>query len=232
MKKTSIIRLAALALAVLMAAALFAGCTKKVTDAERIIGRWETEFDAAKAAQEALEAEGEGYEGVSFSDIMIKLQIEFKEDGTYSSAIDQDSAKAAIDKIGEQKVPMIRELFTAKIAEALEVDPSTLTDDDVLPYLSMFGITSYEDFAKMITDEMKPEDIIADANMSGKYLIKDGKLYMSDSADEEATEASDVVAYEFAEDGTLKINAAEGEEIPEGMENMLPLTFTKIVEDK
>lgn len=232
MKKTSIIRLAALALAVLMAAALFAGCTKKVTDAERIIGKWETEFDAAKAAQEALEESGEGYEGVSFSNIIIKLQLEFKEDGTYSSAIDEDSAKAAIDKLGEQMVPMIRQLFTAQIADALGVDASTLTDDDVLPYLSLFGITSYEDFAKMLTDEMKPEDLVADANMSGKYMLKEGKLYMSDSADEEATEESDVLAYEFAEDGTLKLNTAEGEEIPEGMEDMLPLTFTKIVEDK
>ena len=54
MKKTSIIRFAALVIAVMMAMSLLAGCTKKVTDAERIIGRWETEFDAAKAVQEAL----------------------------------------------------------------------------------------------------------------------------------------------------------------------------------
>ena len=34
---------------------------------------------------------------------------------------------------------MIRQLFTAQIADALGVDASTLTDDDVLPYLSLFG---------------------------------------------------------------------------------------------
>lgn len=231
MKKTSIIRLAALVIAVMMAMSLLAGCTKKVTDAERIIGRWETEFDAAKAVQEALANESEEYSGITFSDLMIKLRIEFKEDGTYSTAIDEDSAKAVITKIGEQMVPMIREIFTAQIAEALEVDPSTLTDDDVLPYLSLLGITSYEDFAKMITDEMKPEEIVADADMSGKYMLKDGKLYMSDSADKEATEESDVVAYAFSEDGTLKMDAAEGTEVPENMKDMLPLTFTKIVEE-
>ncbi len=231
MKKASIIRLAALVIAVLTAMALFAGCTKKVTDAERIIGRWETEFDASKAAQEALETEGETYKDVTFSDLMIKLQIEFREDGTYSSAIDQDSAKAAIDKLGEQLVPMIRQIFTAQIAEALEVDPETLTDDDVLPYLAMFGITSYEDFAKMLTDEMKPEEIVEDANMSGKYMLKDGKLYMSTAADEEATEESDANAYEFTEDGKLKLDAAEGVDVPEGMEDLLPLTFTKLVEE-
>ena len=83
----------------------------------------------------------------------------------------------------------------------------------------------------MITEDIKPEDFLADVNMSGKYMLKDGRLYMSNAADEEATEASDVVAYEFTEDGQFKLSAAEGAEIPEGMEDMLPLTFTKLVEE-
>lgn len=231
MKKTSIIRLAALVIAVLMAMPLLAGCTKKITDAERIIGRWETEFDASKAAQEAIEDAGDEYEGISFSDLMIKLQVEFKEDGTYTTAIDEDSAKAAITKIGEQLVPAIRQIFVKEIAEALGADPDSLTDDDVMPYLSLFGITSFEDFAALMTEDMKPEDLVEDANMSGKYMLKDGKIYMSESVDEEATEQGEPVAYAFNEDGTLKLDAVEGTEASESLKDMLPLTFTKIVEE-
>ena len=77
--------------------------------------------------------------------------------------------------------------------------------------------------------DMDPEAIFGDSSSGGKYMLKNGKLYMSDSLDEAADEDADCVSCKLTP-ATLTLDAAENEEVPEGLEDMLPITFTKLGE--
>ena len=227
MKKTNLFRAAALALAALFVISAFAACAK-VPDTKKILGKWETVVDISKLINDSMkEGDDAGELGnLEFKDITMKLFVEFNEDGTYKSSADKESVDAAMDKFKEQLVPMLTDVFKKSVAEAFGKDASEVTDDEVNSFLALLGMTSMEDMAEMMLEEMRPEDLYKEMESTGKYMLKDGVLYTTDSADEEATEESDCCAYEL-QDKTLKLNAKEGEEAPEGLKEMLPLTFTK-----
>lgn len=227
MKKTCLFRAAAAALALLFAAAAFAACAK-VPDSKKIVGKWETTVDISKMINDSLK-EGEAAEelgDVEFKDISIKLFVEFKEDGTYKSSADEESVNAALDKVVEQLVPMLTDIFKTAVAETFGKDASEVTDEEIGSFLALLGMSSMEDMARMMREEMDMADLTGDLEDEGKYMLKDGVLYTTDSVSEEPTEASDGAAYELA-DKTLKLSVKDGKDAPEGLEEILPLTFTK-----
>lgn len=226
MKKT-FLRAAALTLVLVMAAALFAACGQD--DGKLILGRWTATAEGGKYAAEDFEEYGEYLDGLDLSDITLKLYMEFKEDGTYTAEIDEESAKAAVDAMFERMKPAFADMMKKEMAESMEMDPEEMTDETFNSLLSMAGLGSMDDIFDSMKADMDPEEIFGDSSSSGKYMLKDGKLYMSDSPDEAADEETDCVSCKLTP-ATLTLDAAENEEVPEGLEDMLPITFTKLGE--
>ena len=225
MKKSIILRAAALALAVVMTAVLFAACKPK--DEKVILGKWETVADLSKLGGEELEQLTTEIGDIDLSGLTLKMSIEFKEDGTYATDIDKASADAALGTLIERMTPAITETLKKAIAESMGMDASSLSDEDLDSFMSMAGMGSLADFVGSITEEIDSDKLIEESTTKGRYLLKDGKLYTTDSVDEEVGDKADVVIYELSAT-ELKISAENEDDVPEGMKGMLPMTFTKV----
>ena len=225
MKRSIVLRALALALVLMMTAALFAACGQK--DEKVILGKWETVVDLSKLGGEELEDLTNDIGELDLSGITLKMSVEFKEDGTYTTDIDKASADAALGTLVERMTPAITETLKKSIAESMGMDASSLTDEDLDSFMSMAGLGSLEDFVGSITEEIDSDKLIEESVTNGRYQLKDGKLYTTDSVDEQIGEDSDVTLYQLTPT-TLTVTPENEDDVPESMKGMLPLTFTKL----
>ena len=220
MKNNRMTRLLALVLMLAMMVGAFAGCGGKAgdksggskkTDEELIVGKWQTDLDFQKLA-DSMAAEGEEMMGdIDLSGVSMKLGIEFKADGTYAVEMDQASAESAMKQLVEKMIPMIKEEIKQQMG-GMEV-----TDEMMDSMLAMFGVDSWDALGEMFLQELD----LSEANVSGKYLLKDGKLHMSTSADGDPA-AEEGGAYTVSEK-TLTLTLP-GEE----MAALKELTFNRV----
>ena len=223
MKKIRMSRVLAVALMLAMMVTAFVGCGGKKSDNEKIVGNWETTIDFQKALEDSMDAEDAGMlEGLDFSGITMKMTAQFKEDGTYALDVDKASAEDAMKQMITQLVPALKELIRNEIASASEIEPSEVTDEQLDQVLAFFGAESWDALGDLFSAEMDVDEVVKNINTSGKYLLKEGKLYMSTTPD------GDPAAEEGSEytltDKTLTIKVP-GDDVPEYMQQ---LTFNRV----
>ena len=224
MKNHHMSRILTLALALIIVLSILTGCGKK--DEELIIGKWETNINFSDLMEEALKEDAEAEEllgGADFSGITMLMTMEFKEDGTYSLSMDQASGEEAFKQMAERLIPNLKEVMREEYANATGVGPEAVTDEDLESMLTMMGMSSWDDFGDMILGQMDTEELFSEANASGNYKLKGGKLYTTDSLDTEVSDQSEVDLYEVTET-TLKLHAQDTEDTPSFLKE---LTLTR-----
>ncbi len=243
MKMNRISRILALFMALVMVLCTFIGCAKKAPEQvqedaqeeiqeevveevpETIIGKWQAKIDCAEMMKESLEGDEttEMFASADFSGITMLLFMEFNEDGTYSLNLDKASGEDAMKQMASRMIPVFKEYLRQEYASAVSVDPSEVTDEELDSLLPSIGVESWDGLADMMMQEIDTDEMFSEANKAGKYLLKDDKLYTTDSVDEEATEQSEVDLYELS-GNSLKIHS-QSEDVTSFLKE---LNFTRV----
>ncbi len=222
--KKNVIRIAALAVLLVMTAALFTACAQK--DEKVILGKWQTVVDFGSVAVDEMDELKEQFGDFDLSGITMTMFLEFSEDGTYNLSLEKESAEKAMKEMVERMKPAFENMLKSLIAEMSGVDVSAVTDEQINAMLTLMEVGSMDEFVNSMTEDMDTEEMLKDANKSGKYLLKDGKLYMSDSVDKEPADG-DLVKYELTPK-QLKLDAENKDDVPEELSALLPLVFTQV----
>ncbi len=208
----------------------FSGCAP--TDAERFQGKWEIQLDMARAMQKSIEsADSEDGEEImkfcDFKDLPIKMVMEFKEDGTYASTVDEASLEATLEKISDIIIAGLEAYFADQIKQA----GLNMTVEQLLQMSGTSLDVLAEEFDKEIKKALDEEKL--EMNSVGTYKVEDGKLYTSDDLETEI-DMSEYMTYEIVDDTQIKLvesvcgDEEMTEEEREVMEAMLPLILKKI----
>ena len=213
MKKRRLTRVMTLALALAVALCALAGCGKasKKSDAELIVGKWEGSIDIATAIDAAGKAMGgsgsqaesivELFKEIDISGISVKMNTEFKADGTFTSEVDGSSYETAMNTLLDRMTENLPEIMRKYVAEAAGVDVSEITDDVLDRVLAGAGVSSWEEFGEMIAQQVKGKDFagqVEGMKRSGKYAVKDGLLYTTEDPDKDPAE-EEGTAYKVSE---------------------------------
>ena len=195
-----------------MTSVLF-GCGSKATsDKEKFVGKWETSIDMTDFVndeiQDSLDATNADIaEYLNINKFELTMLFEFNDDDTYSLQADESSLKDNIEDLKVDFKAGVTEYFEAMIAdEGLE-----MSVDDVLA-LSGFSLDELID--ESLSDDMF-DDMLDAYVTEGKWKAENGKLYATDSMDEDFAD-NKYQPYEFTSDG-IKLLKAEAEEDEFGM---------------
>ena len=223
MKKNHMTRILALALALILVLCTFTGCGKN--SREQIVGKWATDIDFGSVMEKALAEEEQAAElfgDADFSGISLPLTMEFKEDGTYEVNVDKASGEKAVKQMADVMIPSIKELMRKELAST---SGSEVSDEELDSMLAMMGMESWEDFGDMVLSQIDTDQMFDDINATGKYMLKNDKLYTSGAVDEEATEESDAFLCEINGD-TLKLSSQQDKaDLPDFLKE---LTLTRV----
>ena len=217
-------RIAALLLALVMVFALCA-CSdsgsgkdkdkgekvEKKTDAELIVGTWETEMSMTDYYGDDM-GELEGMEAYfDFDKIKITMTFEFEEDGTYTMSVDGDEAEIKA---------ILRDGFEKLLNDMLEGTGYTLEDA-----AAEEGMTADEYLDALMEESFGSGDLIDVDDELGEYKVKNGKLYLFDEGDE----LDEGTYYEYKPKGDKLTLVAEYEdgETTEASDTIFPLDFVR-----
>ena len=215
-------RIAALLLALVMVFALCA-CSdsgsgkdkdekvEKKTDAELIVGTWETEMSMTDYYGDDM-GELEGMEAYfDFDKIKITMTFEFEEDGTYTMSVDGDEAE--INAI-------LRDGFEKLMNDMLEGTGYTIED-----VAAEEGMTADEYLDALMEESFGSGDLIDVDDDTGEYKVKNGKLYLFDEGDE--LDEGTYYEYKLKGDKLTLVAEYEDGETTEASDTILPLDFVR-----
>lgn len=202
---------------------LLAGCGSK---GGTLLGSWESDIDIADSIKQSMEqTDGEMakdavteemLEYINIDSCYIKLIYTFNDDGTYKSYVDEEKAKESIESVKDNVASGIRKY----LEDYIKSSGLSISVDELL---EQSGISIDELVNEAFGDE-NIQSIIDSAASEGKYEARDGKLYMSESLDEEIDENK----YETYELSSNKLKIIDGfEDDGEGMD-IYPVTFSRI----
>lgn len=217
MKKNRLTRVLALVLMLAVAACAFAGCGKKPE--ELIVGKWATVIDFQKVMEAGMDKDdAEVLAEMDFSGITMNMSAEFRADGTYATEVDKESAENAMKQMIEKLVPALKEMVRKEIADGGSMDPGDVTDEMIDQMLAVFQVKSWDELGDLFVQEMDPEKAFENADFDGKYLIKDGKLYLSHDAESDPAEQEGTEFSVNARTLTLKL---QGKDVPDFMKELV-----------
>ena len=214
-------RIAALLLALVMVFALCA-CSdsgsgkdkdkgEKKTDAELIVGTWETEMSMTDYYGDDM-GELEGMEAYfDFDKIKITMTFEFEEDGTYTMSVDGDEAE--INAI-------LRDGFEKLMNDMLEGTGYTIED-----VAAEEGMTADEYLDALMEESFGSGDLIDVDDDTGEYKVKNGKLYLFDEGDE--LDEGTYYEYKLKGDKLTLVAEYEDGETTEASDTIFPLDFVR-----
>ena len=220
-------RIAALLLALVMVSALCA-CSdsgsgkdkdkddkvekvEKKTDAELIVGTWETEMSMTDYYGDDM-GELEGMEAYfDFDKIKITMTFEFEEDGTYTMSVDGDEAE--INAI-------LRDGFEKLMNDMLEGTGYTIED-----VAAEEGMTADEYIDALMEESFGSGDLIDVDDELGEYKVKNGKLYLFDEGDE--LDEGTYYEYKLKGDKLTLVAEYEDGETTEASDTIFPLDFVR-----
>ena len=217
-------RIAALLLALVMAFALCA-CSdsgsgkdkdkgekvEKKTDAELIVGTWETEMSMTDYYGDDM-GELEGMEAYfDFDKIKITMTFEFEEDGTYTMSVDGDEAEIKA---------ILRDGFEKLLNDMLEGTGYTLEDA-----AAEEGMTADEYIDALMEESFGSGDLIDVDDELGEYKVKNGKLYLFDEGDE--LDEGTYYEYKLKGDKLTLVAEYEDGETTEASDTIFPLDFVR-----
>ena len=217
-------RIAALLLALVMVFALCA-CSdsgsgkdkdkgekvEKKTDAELIVGTWETEMSMTDYYGDDM-GELEGMEAYfDFDKIKITMTFEFEEDGTYTMSVDGDEAEIKA---------ILRDGFEKLLNDMLEGTGYTLEDA-----AAEEGMTADEYLDALMEESFGSGDLIDVDDELGEYKVKNGKLYLFDEGDE--LDEGTYYEYKLKGDKLTLVAEYEDGETTEASDTIFPLDFVR-----
>ena len=214
-------RIAALLLALVMVFALCA-CSasgsgkdkdkgEKKTDAELIVGTWETEMSMTDYYGDDM-GELEGMEAYfDFDKIKITMTFEFEEDGTYTMSVDGDEAEIKA---------ILRDGFEKLLNDMLEGTGYTLEDA-----AAEEGMTADEYIDALMEESFGSGDLIDVDDELGEYKVKNGKLYLFDEGDE--LDEGTYYEYKLKGDKLTLVAEYEDGETTEASDTIFPLDFVR-----
>ena len=217
-------RIAALLLALVMVFALCA-CSdsgsgkdkdkgekvEKKTDAELIVGTWETEMSMTDYYGDDM-GELEGMEAYfDFDKIKITMTFEFEEDGTYTMSVDGDEAEIKA---------ILRDGFEKLMNDMLEGTGYTLEDA-----AAEEGMTADEYLDALMEESFGSGDLIDVDDDTGEYKVKNGKLYLFDEGDE--LDEGTYYEYKLKGDKLTLVAEYEDGETTEASDTIFPLDFVR-----
>ena len=173
-----------------------------------IVGTWKGSMDMGAVLEMALQMEID--EPISCS-----MSYTFKEDGTTSVSVDEDSLADMMEALTDVVIGMMGEMFGE------EFDFEAMLEEE--------GMTE-EEFREQIMASMNLEDMMGNMSVeNGYYKYEDGKLY--NAAEKEDLENLEELPCIHV---TLKGNTMtftdieqDGESAAEIMPDMFPMVFTK-----
>ena len=215
-------RIAALLLALVMVFALCA-CSdsgsgkdkdekvEKKTDAELIVGTWETEMSMTDYYGDDM-GELEGMEAYfDFDKIKITMTFEFEEDGTYTMSVDGDEAEIKA---------ILRDGFEKLLNDMLEGTGYTLEDA-----AAEEGMTADEYLDALMEESFGSGDLIDVDDELGEYKVKNGKLYLVEDGDE--LDEGTYYEYKLKGDKLTLVAEYEDGETTEASDTIFPLDFVR-----
>ena len=214
-------RIAALLLALVMVFALCA-CSdsgsgkdkdkgEKKTDAELIVGTWETEMSMTDYYGDDM-GELEGMEAYfDFDKIKITMTFEFEEDGTYTMSVDGDEAEIKA---------ILRDGFENLLNDMLEGTGYTLEDA-----AAEEGMTADEYIDALMEESFGSGDLIDVDDELGEYKVKNGKLYLFDEGDE--LDEGTYYEYKLKGDKLTMLSEYVDGETTEASDTIFPLDFVR-----
>ena len=214
-------RIAALLLALVMVFALCA-CSdsgsgkdkdkgEKKTDAELIVGTWETEMSMTDYYGDDM-GELEGMEAYfDFDKIKITMTFEFEEDGTYTMSVDGDEAEIKA---------ILRDGCVKLINDMLEGTGYTIEDA-----AAEEGMTADEYIDALMEESFGSGDLIDVDDELGEYKVKNGKLYLFDEGDE--LDEGTYYEYKLKGDKLTLVAEYEDGETTEASDTIFPLDFVR-----
>ena len=185
---------------------------EKKTDAELIVGTWETEMSMTDYYGDDM-GELEGMEAYfDFDKIKITMTFEFEEDGTYTMSVDGDEAEIKA---------ILRDGFEKLLNDMLEGTGYTLEDA-----AAEEGMTADEYIDALMEESFGSGDLIDVDDELGEYKVKNGKLYLFDEGDE----LDEGTYYEYKLKGdklTLVAEYEDGELSDESEAELYPMDFVR-----
>lgn len=228
--KKSLLRAAALALALIFAS-LASACGKKGEN-DRIAGKWTAPMELKSAIEAELAESGEALPKMDFSGIRAALILEFRQDGTYSACLDKAGLNAAIEEMVGRMIPAVKEAFRTELASAEGKQPDEIGEEELALYLGALNIGSWDEFADALAARINPDELAKRADRTGRFLLKDGRLYMSASTNEQPGEGGEYCLCELTENGLLLKAPGEASAAPAMFGDMLPVTFVRPAENE
>lgn len=228
MKK--ITKLLALVLALALVFSL-AACSKQAS----IVGTWKYKLDVMKVLEasgqmDSMTGEDSGMseEQVNqiidvfkklFADLDMTMNLDLKEDKSFTLAMDENSAKTASETLSARLPEIMPELLAAMFGGQEALDSM----------LEASG-ASMDDLTAAFSDSFNPDEMLEglnDANVKGTYTYEEGKLVLTP---EDADEKPATLTVELSS-SELKVTAIESEGVDaeelEMYKSLLPLVFTK-----
>lgn len=184
---------------------------EKKTDAELIVGTWETEMSMTDYYGDDM-GELEGMEAYfDFDKIKITMTFEFEEDGTYTMSVDGDEAEIKA---------ILRDGFEKLINDMLEGTGYTLEDA-----AAEEGMTADEYIDALMEESFGSGDLIDVDDELGEYKVKNGKLYLFDEGDE--LDEGTYYEYKLKGDKLTLVAEYEDGETTEASDTIFPLDFVR-----
>lgn len=184
----------------------------KKTDAELIVGTWESSVNIGDELDKVLESDMDMAEFMSYFDfggIDITMQIVFGKDGSYSVAYVDDGSSEKIENA-------FRDGFVEMFDALLEGTGYTLAD-----VAAQENMTEDEYLDAMVEIAMQSIASLYDEISAGTYEIGDGKLYMIEDGDDKDDDT--YTTYKLSKNElTLKASYTDGEK---DTDSPFPMTF-------
>lgn len=184
----------------------------KKTDAELIVGTWESSVNIGDELAKVLESDMDMAEFMSYFDfggIDITMQIVFDKDGSYSVAYVDDGSSKKIEKA-------FRDGFVEMFDALLEGTGYTFAD-----VAAQENMTEDEYLDAMVEIAMQSITPLYDEISAGTYEIGDGKLYMIEDGDDKDDDT--YATYKLSKNElTLKASYTDGEK---DTDSPFPMTF-------
>ncbi|MDO4353481.1 MAG: hypothetical protein Q4C93_00785 [Clostridia bacterium] len=184
----------------------------KKTDAELIVGTWESSVNIGDELDKVLESDMDMAEFMSYFDfggIDITMQIVFDKDGSYSVAYVDDGSSKKIEKA-------FRDGFVEMFDALLEGTGYTFAD-----VAAQENMTEDEYLDAMVEIAMQSITPLYDELSAGTYEIGDGKLYMIEDGDDKDDDT--YTTYKLSKNElTLKASYTDGEK---DTDSPFPMTF-------
>ena len=173
-----------------------------------IVGTWKGSMDMGAVLEMALQMEID--EPISCS-----MTYTFKEDGTTSVSVDEDSLADMMEALTDVVIGMMGEMFGE------EFDFKAMLEEE--------GMTE-EEFREQIMASMNLEDMMGNMSVeNGYYKYEDGKLYNAATKEDLENPEKLPCIHVTLKGNTMTFTDIEqdGESAAEIMPDMFPMVFTK-----